>query len=50
MTDRSAHTTSDIDRDFDLLLTRAGERYKAIVVDAPAGEARLRFDLPKEAL
>ena len=35
---------------FDLLRTRAGARCKAIVVDAPAGKARLRFDLPKEAL
>lgn len=31
---------------FDLLLTRAGERYKAIVVDAPEGEASALFDLP----
>lgn len=32
---------------FDLLLTRAGERYKAIVVDARAGEESIVFDLPK---
>ena len=41
---------NDINHNFDHLLARAGARYKAIVVDAPAGEARLRFDLPKEAL
>lgn len=34
-------------RNFDLLLTRAGARCKAIVVDAPAGEVRLGFDLCK---
>ena len=32
-------------RNFDLLLTRAGARYKAIVVDAPAAMVRLGFDL-----
>ena len=26
-------------RDSDLLITRAGEQYRAFVVDAPAGEA-----------
>jgi hypothetical protein len=31
---------------FDLLLTRAGARYKAIVVDAPAGEESVLFDPP----
>ncbi|QLQ06714.1 MAG: hypothetical protein HZY76_12135 [Anaerolineae bacterium] len=31
---------------FDLLLTRSGERYKAIVVDAPAGEESVLFDPP----
>ena len=35
---------------FDLLLTRSGARYRAIVVDAPAGEARLGFDLLKRYL
>ncbi len=30
-------------RNFDLLITRAGERYKAIVVDAPAGKAPILF-------
>jgi len=30
---------------FDLLLTRAGARYRAIVVHAPAGEVQLGFDL-----
>ncbi len=33
-------------RNFDLLITRAGERYRAFVVDAPAGEASVVFDLP----
>ena len=33
-------------RNFDLLLTRAGERYRAFVVDAPAGEDSVVFDLP----
>ena len=33
-------------RNFDLLLARAGERYRAFVVDAPAGEASVVFDLP----
>ncbi len=37
-------------RNFDLLLTRAGARYKAIVVDAPAGIVRLDFDLGKTTL
>ncbi len=31
---------------FDLLLTRAGARYKAIVVDSPAGEESVLFDPP----
>lgn len=35
---------------FDILLTRAGMCHKAIVVDLPAGETRLRFDLPKEVV
>jgi WD40 repeat protein len=33
-------------RNFDLLITRAGASYKAIVVDAPAGDADILFDLP----
>lgn len=33
-------------RNFDLLITRAGERYRAFVVDAPAGEDSVVFDLP----
>ena len=33
-------------RDFDLLIERAGEAYKARVVDSPAGEAVARLDLP----
>jgi len=33
-------------RNFDLLVTRAGERYRAFVVDAPAGEASIVFDPP----
>ena len=33
-------------RNFDLLITRAGERYRAFVVDSPAGEASVLFDLP----
>ena len=33
-------------RNFDLLITRAGARYRAFVVDAPAGEASVLFDLP----
>lgn len=33
-------------RNFDLLLTRAGARYKAIVVEAPAGEESVLFDPP----
>ena len=28
-------------RNFDLLITRFGDRYRAFVVDAPAGEARI---------
>jgi hypothetical protein len=32
-------------RNFDLLLTRAGARCKAIVVDASTGMVRLGFDL-----
>jgi hypothetical protein len=31
-------------RNFDLLITRAGARYRAFVVDAPAGEASGVFD------
>jgi hypothetical protein len=31
---------------FDLLITRAGERYRALVVDAPGGDADIFFDLP----
>ncbi|WP_343425586.1 ATP-binding protein, partial [Candidatus Amarolinea dominans] len=38
-------TTTDY-RNFDLLIARAGERYRAFVVDAPAGEASVVFDLP----
>ena len=34
-------------RNFDLLLTRAGERYRAFVVDAPAGEDSVIFDPPR---
>ena len=34
-------------RNFDLLITRADARHKAIVVDAPAGEVRSGFDLNK---
>ncbi|MFZ1242122.1 MAG: CHAT domain-containing protein, partial [Anaerolineae bacterium] len=33
-------------RNFDLLLARAGERYRAFVVEAPAGEDSVVFDLP----
>jgi hypothetical protein len=33
-------------RNFDLLITRAGPHYRAFVVDAPAGEASVLFDLP----
>lgn len=33
-------------RNFDLLITRAGERYRAFVVDAPAGEDSVVFDPP----
>ena len=33
-------------RNFDLLITRAGDHYRAFVVDAPAGEASVVFDLP----
>ena len=33
-------------RNFDLLITRAGEHYRAFVVDAPTGEASIIFDLP----
>jgi hypothetical protein len=33
-------------RNFDLLITRAGDRYRAFVVDAPAGDASVVFDLP----
>ena len=36
-------------RNFDLFITRAGERYRAFVVDAPAGEASVLFDLPSAA-
>lgn len=32
---------------FDLLLTRAGEHYRAFVVDAPAGRVSVVFDLPR---
>ena len=39
-------TTTDY-RNFDLLITRAGERYRAFVVDAPAGEDSVVFDLPR---
>ena len=31
---------------FDLLITRAGDRYRAFVVDAPAGEASVTFGRP----
>jgi WD40 repeat protein/CHAT domain-containing protein len=31
---------------FDLLITRAGDRYRALVVDAPGGDADIFFDLP----
>ncbi len=33
-------------RNFDLLITRAGDHYRAFVVDAPAGEGSVLFDLP----
>ncbi len=33
-------------RNFDLLLTRDGERFRAVVVDAPAGEGSVVFDPP----
>ncbi|MCX6032488.1 MAG: CHAT domain-containing protein [Chloroflexi bacterium] len=33
-------------RNFDLLITRSGDRYRAFVVDAPAGEASVIFDPP----
>jgi WD40 repeat protein len=33
-------------RNFDLLISRAGRQYRAFVVDAPAGEASILFDLP----
>ncbi|MEZ4727629.1 MAG: CHAT domain-containing protein [Caldilineaceae bacterium] len=33
---------------FDLLLTRSGEHYRAFVIDAPGGEANILFDLPSE--
>jgi hypothetical protein len=31
---------------FDLLITRAGDRYRALVVDAPGGDADIFFELP----
>lgn len=34
-------------RNFDLLITRAGDRYRALVVDAPGGDADIFFDLPR---
>lgn len=34
-------------RNFDLLIARAGERSRAFVVDAPAGEVSVIFDLPR---
>lgn len=34
-------------RNFDLLITRAGERYRAFVVDAPAGRVSVIFGLPR---
>ena len=33
-------------RNFDLLITRAGDRYRAFVLESPAGEASVVFDLP----
>lgn len=33
-------------RNFDLLITRAGDRYRALVVDAPGGDVDIFFDLP----
>ena len=33
-------------RNFDLLITRSGDRYRAFVVDAPGGDANITFDLP----
>lgn len=36
-------------RNFDLLITRSGDKYKAIVVDAPAGDASVLFDPPLSA-
>lgn len=33
-------------RNFDLLIARSGDRYRAFVMDAPAGEASVIFDLP----
>ena len=32
---------------FDLFITCAGDSDRAFVVDAPAGEASVAFDLPK---
>ncbi|MFZ1464642.1 MAG: hypothetical protein WAV60_11380 [Anaerolineae bacterium] len=34
-------------RNFDLLFTRAGARDKAVVVDTPASEDSVVFDLPR---
>ena len=33
-------------QNFDLLITRYGDHYRAFVVDSPAGEASVIFDLP----
>jgi hypothetical protein len=33
----------------DLLITRAGERFRAFVVDAPVGEASIDFESPLSA-
>lgn len=36
-------------RNFDVLIARAGEGYRSFVVDAPAGEGSVLFDLPLAA-
>ncbi|MCB0105923.1 MAG: hypothetical protein KDE53_08435, partial [Caldilineaceae bacterium] len=35
---------------FDLLITRAGEGYRAYVIDAPGGDAAVSFALPPDML
>lgn len=39
-------TTTDAYRNFDLLITRAGDGYRAYVIDAPGGDANVTFALP----